>query len=176
MRRIGPLLLAVAFAGCGGGGDRLTIYLPQRLGPQEPHYQRVPLLMPVERKPSARMSPARQAALELTVGPAPQERARGFLDTMPLASRLLSVEVAGETATVRLAGAEPDYLGSAAIVYSLTEDPAIARVRLLLEGRLCCVYDMQSRPWPRPLDRDTFRGWTGEPCALRAENRCRRGG
>ena len=165
--------MVVCLAGCGGGDADLTVYLPQRLGPEGPHYQRVPVLMPVERERNERMSAARQAVLELTVGPAPEERARGFTDTIPLSTRLLGVDVVRGTATVRLAGAEPDYLGSAAIVYSLTELPGIERVRLLLDEEACCVYTHQGKPWPGALARRNYRGWTGVPCPLRVEDRCR---
>jgi Sporulation and spore germination len=172
MRRLPLLALLVCLAGCGGD-ERVTIYLPQHLGPEGPHYQRVPVLSPVERERSGRISAARQVMLELTVGPAPEERARGFVDTIPLSTRVLGVRVAGDTATVELVGAEPDYLGSAAIVYSLTELAGIARVRLLLDGEPCCLYTHRSTPWPGAIERRTYRGWTGEPCASRIEDRCR---
>jgi hypothetical protein len=167
MRRIVPLLLVLALAGCGGGSARLTIYLPQRLGPEGPAGQRVPVLMPVERERRATMSATRQAVLDVMGGPAPAERAQGFLDTIGLSTRLIGVRVSGDIATVELAGAEPDFLGSAAIVYSITERAAVQRVRLLLDGRPCCVHTHQGTPWPGALERGTFRGWTGEPCALR---------
>jgi sporulation and spore germination protein len=173
MRRLAPLLLVIALAGCGAGSARLTIYLPQRLGPEGPAGQRVPVLMPVERERRAAMSAARQAVLDVMGGPAPEERARGFLDTIGLSTRLIGVRVSGDMATVELAGAEPDYLGSAAIVYSVTELTGVQRVRLLLDGRPCCVHTHQGTPWPGALERRTFRGWTGEPCPLRVEHRCR---
>jgi hypothetical protein len=161
------LLVLLALAGCGGGTNRLTVYLPQRPGPEGPAGQRAPVLMPVERGRREAMSSVRQAVLEVMAGPAPAERARGFLDAISLSTRLLGVRVVGDVATVALAGAEPDYLGSAAIVYSVTEQEGVARVRLVLDGKPCCVYTHQATPWPGALDRRTFRGWTGEPCALR---------
>ena len=168
MRRSAPLLLLVlALAGCGGGHERLTIYLPQRLGPEGPAGQRVPVLMPVERERRRAMSPLRQAVLEVTGGPAPAERSRGYLDTIPLSTRIADVRVAGDLATVDLTGSEPDYLGAAAIVYSVTEQPGVTRVRLRLNGRSCCVYTHRATHWPGALERRTFRGWTGEPCKLR---------
>jgi hypothetical protein len=172
MRRLAPLLLVLALAGCGSA--RLTIYLPQRLGPEGPPGQRVPVLMPVERERRAAMSAARQTVLEVMGGPAPAERARGFLETIGLSTHLLGVRVSGDVAIVELAGAEPDYLGSAAIVYSVTERSGVQRVRLLLDGHRCCIYTHQAAPWPGALDRRTFRGWTGEPCPLRTEHRCRK--
>jgi hypothetical protein len=176
MRRIAPWLLVLAIAGCGGGAEQLTIYLPQRLGPEGPVGQRVPVLMPVERERRETMSAVRQAVLEIMGGPAPAERARGFLDTIPLSTRLLDVRVAGDTATVELAGEEPDHVGSAAIVYSVTEQAGLARVRLVLDGVPCCVHMHQGTPWSGALERIHFRGWTGEPCTLRTQRdavRCR---
>jgi hypothetical protein len=167
MRRLALLPLLLCLAGCGGGSDELTVYLPQRLGPEGPHYQRVPVLMPVQRERNETMSAARQAVLELTVGPAPGERARGFLDTIPLSTRLLGVAVDGDLATVELAGTEPDYLGSAAIVYSVTEQADVERVRLRLDGKPCCIHTHQGTPWAGAIERRNFRGWTGEPCGLR---------
>jgi hypothetical protein len=170
MRRVAPLLLllALALTGCGGGSGRLTIYLPERLGPDGPAGQRVPVLMPVERDRRDTVSAARQAVLEVMGGPAPAERRRGFLDAIGLSTRVVGVRVADDLATVELAGREPNYLGSAAIVYSVTEQTGVQRVRLLLQGKPCCVYTHRAKPWPGTLDRRTFRGWTGEPCALRA--------
>lgn len=167
MRRVALCLLALAAAGCGGTDDALTVYLPQRLGPEGPKGQRVPVLMPVERDRRETMSAVRQAVLEVMGGPAPGERSRGFLETIPLATRLVDVEIAGDLATVELAGAEPSYLGAAAIVYSVTEQTGVQRVRLRLDGEPCCVFTHQATAWPGALDRRTFRGWTGEPCPLR---------
>jgi hypothetical protein len=167
MPSLALLALALVLTGCGAGSDSLTIYLPQRLGPEGPNGQRVPVLTPVQRERRDTMSASRQAVLDLMAGPAPKERARGFLDTIPLSTRLLGVRLSGDLATVELAGDEPDYLGSAAIVYSVTELAGVRRVRLLLDGKPCCVYTMQGTPWPTPLTRGSFRGWTGEPCALR---------
>jgi hypothetical protein len=178
MRRFAPWLAVLVLAGCGGGREELTIYLPQRLGPEGPAGQRVPVLMPVERDRRATMSAVRQAVLEAMGGPAPDERTRGFLDAIPRSTRLTGIRVAGDLATVELAGAEPDYLGSAAILYSVTEQTGVERVRLRLDGEPCCIYTHQATAWPGALDRRGFRGWTGEPCALRTYAgavRCRMG-
>jgi hypothetical protein len=147
--------------------DTLTIYLPQQLGPEGPHGQRVPVLMPVERERRETMSEARQAVLELLIGPAPDERAHGFEETISLSTRLLGVHVDRGVATVELAGEEPDYLGSAAIVYSVTEVPGVRAVRLLLDGERCCFYTHESKPAPWLQTRKSFRGWPGEPCMFR---------
>lgn len=161
------LLLALLLAGCGGDADRLTIYLPQHLGPEGPHGQRIPVLMPVERERRETMSEARQAVLELMIGPAPDERARGFEETIPPSTRLRNVHIERGVAVVALAGEEPDYLGSAAIVYSVTEVPGVRAARLLLDGKPCCFYTHRGTPVQWLHTRRAFRGWPGEPCALR---------
>ena len=170
-------VLGLLLAGCGGGsGDEVTIYLRARLGPEGPHGQRAAILTPVDRERRPAMSSARQAVLELLVGPSPDERARGFQDTIPIATRLQRVSIDGGRAVVELAGAEPDFYGAAAIVYSVTEAaPSVRRVQLRLEGRPCCVrsHSGDAIPW---LSRTTFRYWQGEPCRFRTSpvhRRCR---
>jgi spore germination protein GerM len=119
------------------------------------------------------MGAARQAVLELLVGPSPDERARGFQDTIPVATRLLGVDLEGESSVVRLAGAEPDFYGAAAIVYSVTELAGVRRVGLRLDGKPCCVRSHAGTPI-RWLSRDTFRYWQGEPCQFRTSGTHRR--
>lgn len=163
------LCAAAAVAGlpaCGGDGDRLTVYLSARLGPDGPPGQRSPVVTPVERERRDEVAAARQAALEVLVGPSPRERARGYTAAVAPQTRLVHVSVSGELATLELAGREPTLLGAAALVYSLTELPEIARVRLLHEGRPCCVYSHSGRAI-QTLMRETFRGWSGEPCSAR---------
>ena len=112
---------------------------------------------------------------ELWRGPSGEERARGFLVTLAAGTKWRSVAVDHGLATVQLTGKAPDFYGSAAIVYSLTQLSGVRAVRLLLERKPCCVYDMRNRPI-RLLTRRTFRGWQGEPCALRTYRgavRCR---
>jgi Sporulation and spore germination len=171
-RALLALLALVLTAGCGGGDARVTVYLAQRLGPEGPNSQIAPVLMPVEREPTAGMAAAWQAVLELRAGPAPDERAHGVLDTVDPSTRVRALRIERGTATVELAGVEPDLRSSAAIVYTLTELPGIARVRLRLAGRGCCVYRHDGSP-VEALTREGFAGWTGEPCHLRTENRCR---
>lgn len=157
----------VSLAGCGGAdGDELTVYLPQRLGPEGPHGQIAPVLMPVERERRDGMPAAWQAVLELRVGPSPDERAHGFSVALEPGTRLREINVAGATAIVELAGREPNYLRSAAIVLSLTELPGIDAVRLRLDGEGCCFYTHDQEPVDRTASR-AFRGWSGEPCHLR---------
>jgi hypothetical protein len=177
-RSLLPLVaLAVLVAGCRGGtdGDTVTVYLRARLGPDGPHGQRAAILTPVERQRRPAMSAARQAVLELLVGPSPDERTRGFQDTIPLATRLLGVTVDGERAVVELAGVEPDFYGAAAIVYSVIEASGARRVKLRLDGAPCCVRTHEGAPIPW-LSHATFRYWQGEPCRFRTSpthRRCR---
>jgi hypothetical protein len=174
-----PLLgtvLALA-AGCGAG-EHVTVYLKQRLGPDGPPGQRAPVLSPAARAPCEGMPAARQAVLELLVGPSPRERGQGFLDTIPLETRLLGVRVQGGLAVVELAGGEPGVYGAAAIVYSLTALPGIRAVELRLDGRPCCAHTHDGSVIS-PLSRELYRLWSGEPCAERTYPdavRCRRDG
>jgi hypothetical protein len=161
------VLAAILLAGCGGGDEEtLTVYLKQRLGPEGPHSQIAPVLMPVERGRRDGIPPEHQAVLEVRVGPSPDERAHGFLDTMKPETRLRSVTIAGGTATVELLGREPDFYGTGAIVYSLTAIPGVDRVALRLEGKPCCAHRHDGTVI-RFLTRSKYRGWQGEPCEER---------
>jgi hypothetical protein len=162
-------LALILLAGCGGGGggeETLTVYLKQKLGPEGPHSQIAPVLMPVEREPRKGTPRAHQAVLELRVGPSPDERAQGFLDTVESQTRLRSVAISGGTATVELAGREPDSYAAGAIVYSLTELEGVERISLRLDGHACCVYRHDGTAVPL-LTRRTYAGWQGEPCGER---------
>jgi hypothetical protein len=169
-------LVVILLSGCGGGHDEsLTVYLKQRLGPEGPHSEIAPVLMPVERELRSGIPAGHQAVLELRVGPSPAERAHGFLDTVEPDTRLGSVSIQRGTATVELAGREPDYYGAGAIVYSLTALPGVERVALRLDGKPCCVYRHDGTPIMF-LSRRNYTGWQGEPCAERDRRdavRCR---
>jgi sporulation and spore germination protein len=175
---IAALCLAVGClaAGCGGGDDAmLSLYFKQRLGTKAPPGQIAPVLMPVERRPRLGEKPGRQIVIDLSEGPTPSERARGFLDTIAPEVRFGSVTVRDGTAVVELARREPDFYGTAAIVYSLTELPDVERVELELDGRPCCMY-RHDRTVVTSISRDTYRGWQGEPCGERDRDqavRCR---
>ena len=161
-------------AGCGGGGDETTtIYLAQRLGPEGPPGQARPVLAPVERARRPSMSAARSALLALREGPAPDERAHGFLDTFPAGTWPRDVAVRDGTAVVDFAGGpEPTLEATAAAVYTLTALPGVERVRLQFGGRACCAYRHDGTAVP-VLTRANYRGWPGEPCAVRREIHCR---
>ncbi|MEX0674927.1 MAG: GerMN domain-containing protein [Gaiellaceae bacterium] len=177
MRRLALLPLLACLAGCGGG-ERVTIYLPQWLGPEGPHGQRSPVLMPVQRERRETMSAVRQAVLELMVGPAPAERASGFSDALPPGTRANSVRIEDGVAAIDLAGPEPNLLGAAAIVYRATSVPGVEAARLLRYGKPCCIYSHSGAAITEPHTETLFRGWTAEPCALRTYPdavRCRGG-
>jgi hypothetical protein len=168
--RLAALGIAVLAAACGGGGtedEQLTVYLKQRLGPEAPRGQVAPVLMPVQRDRRQPFPPPEQVLDQLWRGPSAAERADGFRRTLGGGTKWLGASVTTGVATVRLTGEEPGLYESAAIVYSLTELPGVHAVRLLLEGKPCCVYDHRSRPI-RTLTRRGFRGWQGEPCPLRS--------
>jgi Sporulation and spore germination len=169
---VGALVLA---AGCGGDEETLTVYLKQRLGPEGPHSQIAPVLMPVERERRGGIPEQHQAVLEVRVGPSPDERAHGFLDTVEPETRLRSVVIEGDTATVELLGREPDFYGAAAIVYSLTAVPGVEQVALRLGGEPCCKYRHDGTV-VAVISRRSYAGWQGEPCDERDESdavRCR---
>jgi Sporulation and spore germination len=169
-------LILIIAAGCGGDEETRTVYLKQRLGSEGPHGQIAPVLMPVEREPRDGVPAAHQAMLELRVGPSPDERAHGFLDTLEPETRVRSVAIRDGAATVDLEGREPDFYGAAAIVYSLTALPGVDRVALRLGGRPCCIYRHDGTAVAL-VSRQTYRGWSGEPCGERDRFdavRCRR--
>ena len=175
MRRPLALVVVCLAAACGGGGGdgTVTIYLAQRLGPEGPPGQVAPLLAPVERERRSAMSATRSALLALREGPSPDERAHGFLDTFPRGTWPRQVEVREGTAVVELAGvSEPTFVAAAAAVYALTAVAGVERVRLRFGDRPCCVYNHDGSAVD-VLTRASFRGWSGEPCALRREIHCR---
>jgi spore germination protein GerM len=166
--RYGFALGAFALAaGCGGSDEEaLTVYLRQRLGPEGPHGQIAPVLVPVQRERRDGLPAGHQAVLELRVGPSPAERARGFRDTVEPGTRLRSVSIQHGTATVELLGRELNVYGAAAIVYSLTALPGVERVALRLAGEPCCAYRHDGTAIAL-LSRRLYSGWSGEPCGER---------
>jgi hypothetical protein len=163
---LGVLALALA-AGCGASDEEhLTVYLKQRLGPDGPRGQIAPVLVPVQRERRTGVPRGRQTVLELRVGPSPDERAHGFMDTVEPETRLRSVAIEDGTATIELLGREPSVYGAAAIVYSLTALPNVERVALRLDGEPCCAYRHDGRAIAL-LSRRLYAGWSGEPCGER---------
>jgi hypothetical protein len=161
-------LVALVVAACGGGGDDVTLYLKQRLGPEGPPGQIAPVLEPVERPPRRAMSPVQQVLVQIRQGPTPEERAHGFEPTIDPRTRFPAVTVRGRTVNVEVAGKPLDYYGVAAVVLSMTELPDVDRVRV------CCLHRHDgSRVLLHRRDHFTG-GWQGTPCELRDENRCLR--
>jgi hypothetical protein len=165
--RLVPVVLVLALAGCAGG-DGVTLYLKQRLGPDGPPGQIAPVLEPVQRPPRAAMSAAWQVLVQLRQGPRPDERARGFEPTIDPSTRFTNLVLANRTARVAVAGRRLDYYGVAAVVLSLTELPGIERVRV------CCLHRHDGTPVVDHERADFTGGWQGTPCKLRDENRCLR--
>jgi hypothetical protein len=145
----------------------VTVYLEQRLGPDGPPGQIAPVLEPARRDARDGMGAAAQALVQLRQGPTPDERARGLRAPVAPATRLRLSRVERGTAHVEVAGRPLDYMGVAAIVFSLTEHPDVERVRV------CCRYRHDHTPVTIHT-RASFRGWRGAPCAHRRENRCLR--
>ncbi len=120
----------------------------------------------VERERAA--SPAR-ALGELLKGPTQAERDEGLITAIPPGTLLETISVSNLTARVKLVSDASrrawnnGLYASAQVVYTLTEFDEVARVELYVNGRRCCMYDMQSRPITRPLTRQMFRGWQGDP-------------
>ena len=158
---------ALMLSACGGA-ERATIYLEQRLGPDGPPRQVAPVLAPAARTLHTGIATPYQVVQLVRQGPAAGEWKQGFVATIDRRTRVRSVSAIDSTATVELVGQEPDFYGSAAIVYSLTSLPGIDTVRLRLNGRACCVYAHGGRPI-ESLRAQTFDYWQGEPCAMRVE-------
>ena len=121
----------------------------------------------VERERAA--TPAR-ALGELLKGPTASERDEGLITALPAGTVIETISVSDLTARVRLVSdatrrewTAGDYHASAQVVYTLTEFDEVERVELYVNGERCCVYDVQSRPITRPLTRQTFLGWQGDP-------------
>jgi Sporulation and spore germination len=157
------LALAVALPGCAhAGDDELRIYLRQRLGPDGPPGQIAPVLAPVSRIRRATVPAPLQAVQDLRLGPAPDERARGFLPTLQVQAGPMSVAVENGAAVVELR-APTDVYGAAAIIYSLTALDGVERVRLRAGGRACCAFRHDGTV-VETLTRRSYRFWQGEPC------------
>ena len=166
MRCALTLVLLVTAAGCGGDEERLTLYFKQHLGSDGPPGQVAPVLEPVARERRDAMPTAQQVVVQLRQGPTPDERARGFLPTVPPGSRGPRAVIREGTAFVENVEIT-DVYAVAAIVFSLTELDGVERVRV------CCRFRHDgSRVFVH--ERSHFRGWQGAPCASRDENLCLR--
>jgi Sporulation and spore germination len=173
MIRIGlatPVIVGLAlFTTACGAGERsgVTVFLKRDLGNAAPPGQVAPVLAPVRRPvDDGSRTPAEVLAL-LRRGPTTGEVDEGFLPTVPDSVRIESVSESNGTVTVDFAGSEPqDFYTHAAIVLSLTALSEVRAVELRYNGEPCCVYDQQGTVIT-PVTRTLYRGWPGEPCALR---------
>ncbi len=169
MRALKLLALAFACVGCGGEERRVTIYLEHRLGPDGPRGQLAPVLEPVTREPRGDLGDADQVLHQLFQGPAPSERSLGMRAPVASATGLRIDRIERGTAYVRVLGQPLDVMGVASVVFSLTELDGIVRVRV-------CCHHRHDGTRIFVHTRASFRGWQGEPCAARRENRCLRDG
>jgi hypothetical protein len=161
--------LSLLAAACASSpSNEITLYLKRDIGSSAPPGQIVPVLAPaVRRVDSQQPSPARVLAV-LQQGPTSDEADEGFLPTIPSSVHILGVQVSNGTATVNFGGSAPQaFYTHAAIVLSLTELPGIKAVALRSNGEPCCVYTLDGKVAPAPITRRLYRGWPGEPCALR---------
>ena len=155
-------------AACGGGErSGVTVFLKRDLDTAGPPGQLAPVLAPVLRSlDEESRTPAEVLAL-LRRGPTPDEMDEGFLSTIPDSVRVENVSESNGMVTVDFAGSKPqDFYTHAAIVFSLTALTGVQAVELRYNGEPCCVYDQQGKVIT-PVKRALYRGWPGEPCALR---------
>lgn len=175
-------LLAVAglalFTVACGADERsgVTVFLKRDLGSAAPPGQVAPVLAPVLRFLDEGSDTGSEVLALLRRGPTSGEVDEGFLPTIPDSVRVEGVSESNGTVTVDFAGSEPqDFYTHAAIVLSLTALSGVRAVELRYDGKPCCVYDQQGNVIT-PITRTLYRGWPGEPCALRTYSdavRCR---
>lgn len=159
------LLASGLAAGCRGGEEETTVYFVDGYRSTLGMRGR---LVAVER--DLRDRGLGQVVAEVLRGPTFEERdERGLVSGFPPGVRIETVALSNGTARVNLRSDRPSrrwpdqMYATAQLVYTLTELAPVRRVVLRVEGRRCCVYDMQNRPWRKPLDRHLFAGWQGAP-------------
>ena len=118
-----------------------------------------------------RASAPEHAVRYLLRGPAVDDTGEQLVSAAPKGTTIAGVDVRDGVATVRLASPDPapkewglagTYL-TAQVVFTLTEFPSIERVRMLMNGRPCCLYRHDGQRVTRALDRDAFESWEGAP-------------
>ena len=107
---------------------------------------------------------------EVLRGPtATEQEERGLITGFAPGVRVSTVALVGGTARVNLSSETPPrrwpdgFYATAQLVYTLTELAGVKRVVLSVNGKRCCVYDMEQRPWTKPLTRELFAGWQDAP-------------
>ena len=164
-------LALVGASGCGSGREEATrVYFVD--GYRSDLGMRGRL---VARERSMSYEGLGRVVAEVLRGPTPSEAAeQGLISGFPAGVRVSTVALSSGTARIRLASATPprrwpgEYYATAQLVYTLTELPNVERVVLTVDGKRCCVYDMQQRPWTKPLTRRLFANWQGAPAAVLA--------
>ena len=92
-----------------------------------------------------------------------------LITAFPPGVRVSTVALVDGTARVRLSSDTPPqrwsdgFYATAQLVYTLTGLDGVQRVVMTVNGVRCCVYDMQQRPWMKPLTRRNFANWQGAP-------------
>lgn len=159
------LLASLAASGCGGAGDGTRVYFVDGYRSTLGMRGR---LVAVER--DLRDRGLGQVVAEVLRGPTAEEREEeGLVTGFAPGVRIETVSLSSGTARIDLRSDPPprrwpsEMYAAAQLVYTLTELDGVKRVALHVNGRRCCVYDRQSRPWPEPLDRSLFAGWQGAP-------------
>jgi Sporulation and spore germination/Immunoglobulin-like domain of bacterial spore germination len=127
--------------------------------------QRGGRLWVVKREQPVTMSPARAAVRSLLAGPTVAEADAGVATQVPSGTDLLGLGVADGTATVDVSdrfgagsGAASVRMRLAQLTYTLTQFPAIDRVRLLIDGRAASRLTSDRVPVPEPMTRTTWAG------------------
>lgn len=114
--------------------QEVTLYFPDNMGEK---------LLPVKAKVSA-ASPAKETVNLLLQGPGEQERAAGMSKVFPKGVKLLGITVKDRLAKVDFSkelvenfrgGSTGEMMLAASLVNTLTGNPEISRVQILVEGK-----------------------------------------
>ncbi len=117
---------------------------------------------------TTRLRPER-AVLALLRGPVVTDTGDLLGSAAPKGTTFVGLEVTDGLVTVRLSSPSAPqrwrragtYL-TAQLVFTLTEFHSIDRVRVLVNGRPCCLHLDDRQRVTEPLDRGVFRGWGGD--------------
>jgi spore germination protein GerM len=162
---IAALFLAASLAACGDDDDRAGVYFVD--GYTSDLGMRGHLV--AQKRPVQEPGLGRIVAEVLRGPTAAQRDERGLITGFSPGVRVSTVALANGTARIRLSSQTPpqrwpdEFYATAQLVYTLTERADVQRVVLTVNGTRCCVYDMQQRPWMRPLTRGLFAHWQGAP-------------
>ena len=159
------LTAATVLAGCGGGEGETRVYFVD--GYRSELGMRGRLAGQERRLAEPGLG---RVVAEVLRGPTRSERdQRGLITGFPRNVRISTVALSRGTAYVRLSSPRPPrrwrdgFYATAQLVYTLTDLDGVERVVMTVNGARCCVYDMQQRPWTKPLTRSQFANWQGAP-------------